>query len=537
MLGLTQLDAILTQPLRALSAAPRRSSPPQRSLRDSITWSYELCDPEERLAWEALSVFAGSFDLAAASAVLRQVADREPVELIEALVARSILTTTPEGATRYRMLVVLREYGREQLRVRGVEQQVREAHAGWYAHIGAELEANWVGPGQGERLRHAEIELPNIREAAQFALAADRPELLAGLVVQPAAQLWWTTGRLDEGLYWLRRVLAVHHRPDAVRIHALIQASTFALVLGALDEGEALARELADRARGSGDAFWLGATAFVEGFAAIQRRDYRAAVDILRGGVRIGDGHDDLLRMRLRNRQMLAFALNAVRRDAEAAQVCDEILTLGTAAGDAYYCAFANQLHALYAWRNNDPRAARSRATSALKTSLDFPNRPENVDLLLICALIEERWGDRTRAAALLAAADATDRVGLRPATLGAQDVAAAASHLASLPDTESARALGRTLSAREALELALGGRPALTHEPELTPREAAIARLITRGMANKQIAAELGLSPKTIEGHVTRIMAKLGARSRVQIATWVARGDAQPASGQSSMR
>ena len=42
-------------------------------------------------------------------------------------------------------------------------------------------------------------------------------------------------------------------------------------------------------ARGSGDAFWLGATAFVEGFAAIQRRDYRAAVDILRGGVRIGD--------------------------------------------------------------------------------------------------------------------------------------------------------------------------------------------------------------------------------------------------------
>ena len=183
------------------------------------------------------------------------------------------------------------------------------------------------------------------------------------------------------------------------------------------------------------------------------------------------------------------------------------------------------------------PTLRRSRATSALKTSRDFPNRPENVDLLLICALIEERWGDRTRAAALLAAADATDRVGLRPATLGAQDVAAAASHLASLPDTESARALGRTLSAREALELALGGRPALTHEPELTPREAAIARLITRGMANKQIAAELGLSPKTIEGHVTRIMAKLGARSRVQIATWVARGDAQPASGQSSMR
>jgi non-specific serine/threonine protein kinase len=39
--------------------------------------------------------------------------------------------------------------------------------------------------------------------------------------------------------------------------------------------------------------------------------------------------------------------------------------------------------------------------------------------------------------------------------------------------------------------------------------------------MANKQIARSLGISPKTVEGHITRLMAKLGATSRVQIATW----------------
>jgi DNA-binding NarL/FixJ family response regulator len=46
--------------------------------------------------------------------------------------------------------------------------------------------------------------------------------------------------------------------------------------------------------------------------------------------------------------------------------------------------------------------------------------------------------------------------------------------------------------------------------ETELTPREAEVLQLIAEGFANKQIAAELGLSVKTVEKHRQQVMQKL---------------------------
>ena len=53
-----------------------------------------------------------------------------------------------------------------------------------------------------------------------------------------------------------------------------------------------------------------------------------------------------------------------------------------------------------------------------------------------------------------------------------------------------------------------------------LTATEAKVARLIGYGRSNPEIAAELSLSRNTVRAHVSRIMAKLGARSRMEIAT-----------------
>ena len=58
----------------------------------------------------------------------------------------------------------------------------------------------------------------------------------------------------------------------------------------------------------------------------------------------------------------------------------------------------------------------------------------------------------------------------------------------------------------------------------ELTPQELQIARLIAGGATNREIAADLFLSPKTIETHLTRIYRKLGLRSRSQLALWLAK-------------
>jgi DNA-binding NarL/FixJ family response regulator len=63
-----------------------------------------------------------------------------------------------------------------------------------------------------------------------------------------------------------------------------------------------------------------------------------------------------------------------------------------------------------------------------------------------------------------------------------------------------------------------------------LTRREAAVAGLLARGYTNRMIAAALAVSERTVEGHVSNILAKLGFTSRAQAAVWAAeRGLAPP--------
>lgn len=58
----------------------------------------------------------------------------------------------------------------------------------------------------------------------------------------------------------------------------------------------------------------------------------------------------------------------------------------------------------------------------------------------------------------------------------------------------------------------------------ELTPREKQILKLIAEGKTTRQIAEALVISPKTVEGHRTRLMAKLGVHDRVELVKYAVR-------------
>jgi DNA-binding CsgD family transcriptional regulator/sugar lactone lactonase YvrE len=60
---------------------------------------------------------------------------------------------------------------------------------------------------------------------------------------------------------------------------------------------------------------------------------------------------------------------------------------------------------------------------------------------------------------------------------------------------------------------------------PSLTRREREVAILVAEGLTNREIATRLFISERTAESHVEQIRGKLGFRSRVQIANWVAAG------------
>jgi DNA-binding CsgD family transcriptional regulator len=91
------------------------------------------------------------------------------------------------------------------------------------------------------------------------------------------------------------------------------------------------------------------------------------------------------------------------------------------------------------------------------------------------------------------------------------------ASRLDSGPLAERADVLQRMARGRVAVD-----------EPwrPLTAREFAVARLISEGLTNAEIADSLGIAPKTASSHVEHILAKLGASRRAEIATWASNVD-----------
>jgi non-specific serine/threonine protein kinase len=83
----------------------------------------------------------------------------------------------------------------------------------------------------------------------------------------------------------------------------------------------------------------------------------------------------------------------------------------------------------------------------------------------------------------------------------------------------------GRRLSPEEAARLALATEPGDPSppggRPTLTRREAEVAALAARGLTNRDIAARLFLSVRTVETHLDHVLTKLGFRTRTQLAAW----------------
>ncbi len=121
MLSVTQIGSFLDERLWSLTGG-EQTLPRQQTLRAVIQWSYEHLAPAEQRLLRALSVCSGGFDLEAAMALRRDVAD--PLDLpdmatldsLTRLVDKSLLTVEHHAQTaRYTMLETVRQYALERL--------------------------------------------------------------------------------------------------------------------------------------------------------------------------------------------------------------------------------------------------------------------------------------------------------------------------------------------------------------------------------------------------------------------------------------
>jgi predicted ATPase/class 3 adenylate cyclase len=221
-MSLADLVGRLDQRFLLLTGGSRTALERQQTLRAAVDWSYSLLTTAEQALLGRLSVFAGSFDLAAAEAVARSGAIDvvEVAGLLGSLVDKSLVVADPAGAAlRYRLLETIRLFAADRIAEAGDGETaaVRAAHCAHYLSVAETAAPHLTGPDQGGWLARLDADQANLRRAAEY--AASRPGGTAQVLRFGVAlgRYWATRDRVEVGAL----LVGVLRRPDAAADPAL----------------------------------------------------------------------------------------------------------------------------------------------------------------------------------------------------------------------------------------------------------------------------------------------------------------------------
>ena len=550
VLSAEQIDERLGDRLGLLTRCSRARPARQQTLRASIGWSYELCSEPERLLWARLSVFAGGFELDAAEGICAddRLAAGQVLDLLAALAGKSVLTAEHRaGVARYRLPETLREFGQERLHASGQDTALRRRHRDWHEQLARRADTGWLSPQIAEWTARLFREHANVNAAQDFC-QAEPGEAEAGLRI--ALHVWhlyyWDPGHVSEGRYRLGQALARAGEPTVWRARGLLVASFLAGVSGdrgaalpLLEQGTSLARQLDDPATSAFAAWAPAVGCHMAGDLHHAIAQYEVGLAVLPAAV---GG-------RVRSLLLIGLASAAgLVGDEERAVACHrELAALTEASGE--YIRRGNSAWSLYTlgvavWRRGDLDRATGLQQQSLRLWEGLNRQMGEAYCLEALAWIAASQRQHERAAVLLGAAAAlwqsmgTTLDGNQPLVGCQRDCECQARQALGEAAFQAAYHRGLDLPAEDAVAYALQQPPEKPSAPAapgtparaasgpaapLTPRELQVARLVAGGRSNKEVAAQLVISQRTAEGHVERILTKLGFTSRAQVAAWVA--------------
>jgi predicted ATPase/DNA-binding XRE family transcriptional regulator/uncharacterized protein (DUF2384 family) len=219
---LARLDSSLTLLTHGPADLPQR----QQTMRGAIEWSYTLLDEPEQRIFRQLAVFSGGWTLEAAEAVCGR-SDGHATTLLDMLTSlldKSLVVqgADADGEPRFRLLELIRAYGRELLAEHDEERALKMRHANYYLELAEKAAQELHGGDQITWLNRLELEHANLRAALHWAEESGVVQL--GLRLSSA--LWWfwqVRGHLSEGRAWLERFIALQE-PAHGDISAALQA-------------------------------------------------------------------------------------------------------------------------------------------------------------------------------------------------------------------------------------------------------------------------------------------------------------------------
>jgi len=279
------LLARLESGLQVLAGGARDRPAHQRTLRDTLAWSYGLLDAPAQALFLRLAVFAGGCTAEAAENLYGTAGDpvdvdgvAEPADVLDtlsALVDNSLLRRVEHpDEVRFTMLVTIREYALEQLTTRGVLDSVQRQHAAYYLAL-----AEAADPDQPDAAARLEREKDNLRAALAWALDSGHVETalrLAGAL----RWFWLSRGYLSEGRRWLARALTAADTGELggdIMASGLNNAAVLAATAGAYDEAATLFERGLGIRRARGDERGSAAVLNNLGNVAMQQRAYDRA--------------------------------------------------------------------------------------------------------------------------------------------------------------------------------------------------------------------------------------------------------------------
>jgi predicted ATPase/DNA-binding SARP family transcriptional activator len=274
----------------------------QRTLADTIAWSYELLDESEQALLSRLAVFPASFTLEAAEAICD--ADLDTLStLVDASLVRRL-------GGRFGMLETIREYAAGCLRVSGEWDQMRRGHLDFFLALAEEADSeleldrqSWIWVDRlGLEHENCRAGLDSARELGEGRLQLRLASALG--------RFWWIRSHFEEGRKRITEALARDpEAPAGLRGHALTFSALMTLYQGDFRIARALVDEAIAGYEATGDMRGVAWSLILSGVASTGLGEFEEARALLERSQSIYDRLGDELGSHLAMEELARVAL------------------------------------------------------------------------------------------------------------------------------------------------------------------------------------------------------------------------------------
>ncbi|MDG4823712.1 DUF4062 domain-containing protein [Asanoa sp. WMMD1127] len=396
------------RPLELLTGGARDLPDRQRTLRDTVRWSYDLLSPGERALFRRLAVFTGGFTLDAADAVGAGATADDVVDALDGLVQSSLVRQESKPATepRFRMLDSIREFALDQLRGGADWEPAHAAHAGHYLAFASATEPRLNRLAESGLLDRLETEHDNLTSAMSWFIDHHDPESALRLG-EAIWVFWWLHGHVDEALRYLTRIFEMSdHLSRRGYGRALLAAGTMSLASGDLARGGPRLERALLILREVGDMAGIARAAGPLGHLAIIQRDFERARPLVEEASRLSTQLGDDWQTSIYHSRLGTIALLDDDHDT-AADEFHAALVAAQVADDSLGVSVALYSLALNSMGRGDFAEAHDYLADGLSAA--YGKGDTNSPPLFIAGLgdLDARQGELERAVRLIAAATA----------------------------------------------------------------------------------------------------------------------------------